>query len=51
MSETEHDKTFETSLTINLKNKSYSTMLGENFSIYSVQITRKCTRETSPFFA
>ena len=38
-------------LAINLKDKSYSTMLGENFWVYSVQITRKCICETPTPFA
>ena len=51
MNETEHDTTFETALTINHKDKSYSTMLGENRWICSVQITGKCICETPPPFA
>ena len=38
-------------LTINLKDKFYSIMLGENFPIYSVQITGKCICEAPPPFA
>ena len=38
-------------LTINLKDESYSNVLGENFQIYVVQITEKCICETPPPFA